>query len=179
MINYTTLENSIYTIVQPILNITTIFARQSDPAPSTLTDPYATILLNNLVQVGRERLGETTGAGLTPVSEDYVLTIDFQVYGPGARTKAQALRSAFNRPTVSLSFLAVGLAIVEQPVVLDIPTIRNTSWEESALVTVTFHLADTNNDDTGFIETVEDMVGNYLDAAGNTVLQTTTTIDAS
>ena len=142
-------------------------------------DPYGTILIGNLTQVGRERYGATDANGITPIGIDYRLTVDFQAYGPDARSKVQQLAAAFNYPSVGISFLEVGLAIVEQPRVLDIPKIRNTSWEESALVTATFHLADTNDDNTGAIEIVTDMEGNYLNPDGTTAVQITSTIDAS
>lgn len=170
MINYEAIEDAVYTIVAPILSPgPLIFARQADPAPNSSTEPYTTILLNNLVQVGREQVGRSDSNGMTPVKLDYRLVIDFQSYGEGARNQVAKLQAFFNRPSVVDQFLVAGLAMVRQPTVLDIPKVINTQWEEVALIAVTFHLSDVNDDDTSFIGSVVDLTGIIEDPAGNTV----------
>lgn len=180
MINYEAIEDAVYGVVEPILNPNpVIFSRQADPAPNSNTAPYTTILLNNLVQIGRESLGATDNTGMTPVKLDYQLVIDFQSYGTGARNEIAKLQSAFNKPTVVDQFLVAGLAMVRQPTVLDIPKVINTEWEEVALIAVTFHLADSNDDDTSFIDTVVDLTGDILDQTGAIAGTIQTTIDGS
>jgi hypothetical protein len=184
MISYTDIEDSVFDIVNPVINPTNvqdrvIFARQADPAPSSKTEAYTTILVKNLTQIAREIVGKTDDNGVTPITVDYQIQIDFQSYGPGARDIIAQLRFAFSTPSIVLQFLDSGLALVGHPVVVDIPKVINTQWEEVSLLSATFNLSDTNDDDTGLIETVEDLDGDILDCAGNVVRQIELTVDSS
>ena len=177
MIDYKAIEDSIYDIIEPILNPSPIImARQASPAPNSSALPYTTILVKNLTQIGREITGTTDINGDTNINTDLQVNVELQSYGLGARDDIQKLRAAFNASSVVEAFLRAGLAMVRHPVVVDIPKIINVEWEEVALLTVTFNLGDLNVDNTSFIATVLGFTGDIKDCAGTTVRTITTTI---
>ena len=180
MINYIALEDAIYTIVAAILTPNpVIIARQAAPAPNSSTLPYTILQVGNLTQKGREIIGTTGATGTAEVKADYQVSVEFQSYGTGSRDDMAKLEFAFNTPTTVESFLAAGLALVNHPILLDIPKVINTEWEETSLLTVTFNLADVNDSDTGFINKVTDLTGTINDVTGATARTTTNTIDGS
>ena len=177
MIDYTTLEDSVYTIIEAVLAPSpVIIARQPAPAPNADDAPYTTILLQNLTQLGREIIGNTNALGITEVKADYRLQIDFQSYGTGARNDIEKLRFSFNTPPIVEQFLAAGLALVGHPEVIDLPKVINADWEETAILTATFNLADNNDSDTSFIGTVSNIDGDINDCTGALVAEIDLTV---
>lgn len=150
MINYETIEDTIYDVVQPILNCTTIFDRPNAPRPAER--PYATINVNNIRQLGREESDAPDGTGTCNVWAHYSLDVEFTAFGTGAKNTINRLQFAFNKSSVVDALLAGELALVGHDNVLDLPQIRDTIWEENSRFNATFHVRIADTDEVGFIE---------------------------
>lgn len=150
MINYTTIEDTIYGVAQPVLACVAIFDRPNTPRPDTR--PYATINVNNIRQLGREESDAPNGSGICSVWAHYALDVEFTAFGSGAKNTINRLQFAFNKSSVVDAFLVGELALVGHDNVLDLPAIRDTIWEETSRFNATFHVRIADTDEVGFIE---------------------------
>jgi len=173
VIDFTEVENSIYRMVQPILNCPTIFAKQTSPRPTERT--YATIDVGNHKQLGRgESASPDDTTGLADVWAHYEVSVQFAAYGPEAKNAITKLQFAFNKDEVVDAFLAEGMAVVSHDDILDIPAIRDTIWEESSRFNATFHARIEDTDNVGVIAEVS--VDGELSGAVDDPLETSITI---
>jgi hypothetical protein len=152
MIDYDALAQSIYDVVQPILNCPTIISKQGKPRPAART--YGVIEIGNVNQLGFSELSEPDVDGIADTWQHSLLSVQFQAFGTGAKNAIQKLQHSFNKDSVVQSFLGIGLAVVDHSDILDIPAIRDTIWEESSRFTATFHVRIEDTDDVGVVETV-------------------------
>ena len=158
MINFTALEDAVYAIVQPILDVPTIFANQNAPRPPLGT--YAAIYFMDFEQMGTANWRQVDDAGTSAYVNQYALTVSFRVLRGDANETISTLQGSLSTDTVIDQFLAAGLSISTFFAVLETEVPQQTEWEQIAELQVVFfyHVAET--DDTGVIEHTN-LQGNY------------------
>lgn len=133
-----------------------IFAEPQPNAPRP-KPPFATMRqLGTLTRLGaydEERL--TTTAGQVKRIGQRRLTVDVNIHGTGAITRAQAAQDATERYDVREALDAAGLTVIDRGQLTNLTGILSTQFEERAQFEVIFGLAVETTETPGWIETVE------------------------
>ena len=158
MIDFTALEDATYQIVQPIVDVTTIFANQNAPRPPLGT--YVAIYFMDFEQIGATDWRQVDNAGTSAYVNQYALTVSFRALRGDANEVISKLQGSLSKDSVIDSFLAAGLSISTYFAVLETEVPQQTEWEQIAELQVVFfyHVAET--DDTSLIEHTT-LQGNY------------------
>lgn len=153
MIDYETLADDVYDVVQPIMACPTIISKQGKPRPNAR--PYAVIEVGAVEQMGGGEFDMPNSLGVNNVWSHNQINVQFTAFGPSSKSVIQKLHFALeNKDSVADAFLDKGMAIVTQSNILDIPAIRDTIWEESSRFDATFNVRVEDTDTVGVIEEV-------------------------
>ena len=151
MIDFVAFENAVYAIVQPILDVPTIFSNQNAPRPPE--GAYATIHFMDYEQIGMADFRFVDSAGVGSLVNQYAVTVSFRVLRGEANQIISKLQGALVTDTVIDQLLAAGLSISSSFVVLESEHPQQTEWEQiSELQAIFFSHALEVDPHTGVIE---------------------------
>jgi len=168
MLNIVTIEDAIYTWVNGVTGIQTIFAYPNAPRPST---SYALINFFNILPVGnKEQKGELLGDNTANIDRSDVsdISISINVYYSGAYQIATQLADSLFRVTVLEDLYAQGLGFKNAGVIQKIPEQIDKQWEERAQFDCSFYARTLDTENLNTIAKVQ--LTNEIDGTTTIIL---------
>ena len=174
MFNRTSVEDALYSVLQPVVGCEVIFVRPNAPRPTSRD--YVTIGIGEVRQKGREEIASPNGQGVASMWAHYSVSVEFTGFGPSSKDTITALQFALGKDSVIDDLWLLDIAVVSHDdSLLDIPVFRDTIWEESSRFNATFHVRVTDSDTVGFIEQVT-VDGELSGGVVNDPIETSVTI---
>ena len=155
MLNIVTIEDAIYTWVNGVTGIQTIFAYPNAPRPLT---SYALINFFSILPVGnKEQKGELLGDNTVDIDRSSVsdISISINVYYSGAYQIASQLVDSLDRVTVLEDLYAQGLGYKNTTQAQKIPEEIDKRWEERAQFDCSFYARTLDTENLNTIAKVE------------------------
>ena len=148
-----TISADIYTLLQPIIGGTVIFADQNSPRPAL---PYSTIKLSGFRRVNKDHYSDPDNAGIQTVKGDREFTVSIQNYGTAdAETLLNDVAGKLQLTTNIDKFMAKKISCFNTGVVNDLSTvINNTMIESRASLDIFCRIKSSLTDNVGYIDTV-------------------------
>lgn len=153
MINFNTIDITIYDWVTTFTGITTIWMNDNGPKPNL---PFIALRRSTLVSVGQGYLSEPDNNGLSKISGDRNMTVNIQAYGSNAIGRLDELYNIrLDNNSQELLYLG-GLALIDLLAITDLTGLNDTEFEERAQMDLLFRLvSQRTNVPVGLIETIE------------------------
>ena len=150
------LRSALYGIIQPITGLTDQKVIWDYPggSPPQPTPPYITLGTALLVCTGREVLSALDINGIQTIKQDFKWVVRINCYGPDALGILHSLRFDFNKDTVICDLESAGFSFTKVTEERRAPHLKDTSWEERAMMDLHLAFTDSDTDDVGFIESV-------------------------
>lgn len=140
-------ENILYGWLYGIYGINTIFANQMGERPNNL---YATIDINNIIQIGENDSDELT----IGVLDEFTASIN--LYFSGALNSAKNIKIGIETLEVQEYLYENGIGFKTISDIRKIPTVIKSKWEERAQFDINFYVVSTlTYSDPGIIEKIE------------------------
>lgn len=173
------LEDQIHTILEPvIINTDPNAILIIEPNEGNTPDSFVSMKYERLVKNGLTDIGEVDSDGNVTVKAQYDITFKFTSFGDNAKNILADLNFALtDNIIIHESLVAINLFQFGSTIKTDVPNFRDTAWEESDQITVSFHYAHEEVVHVSLIEQVT-IDGIYKDITDVIVLQTTQTINA-
>lgn len=135
-----------------------IFADQASPRPQN--EPYATIRINNVVQIGYDEIREIDPTTkLATISGLRRATVFVEYFGTNALENIMKAYNSLERMSLSDTFSNAGFSYLEKSDVQNLTDVFETDFQPRASFDFFIGLAENIEDDLGVIETVE-LTGN-------------------
>jgi hypothetical protein len=134
------------------VGVPVIFYNENSPRPSL---PYVTLYLQSLVQIGSDYTAPPDNTGDAEMVGDREFTLQFQSYGGDPITLLENVRTSLQKQTVLDTLRANGIVFVNHFPINDITALLDTEFEARASMDILFRIAQTDEDVSGNIETVE------------------------
>lgn len=158
---YTAFLDNIYTWAAANSGILVIFADQDAPRPN---EPYITIKDLSTVMLGhRNYLAPDNITEERIVKYEDEITVSFQSYGNDTVNNLQLLKESLQIESVMYSLIDMNIAVRREEPIRNVSSLVDSVIEKHWSYEVTFGIANTINEETGIIETVEEITGTYDD----------------
>ena len=172
-INFETVKTNLYNwALANSPGCSVIFLNENAPRPS---QPYVTLLLSSLNQIGEDYTPEADLNGLVDMVGDREFTLQIQTYGGDCVTRLENLRNSLQMQTVLDTLRANGIVFVNHFGINNTTELLDSRFEKRAAMDVLFRMGQDYPDNLGLIETAE-IEEIYQDATGTVVYDHTTTI---
>ncbi len=150
--NISTLKSRLYTLLQPIMGGTMIWADQSAPRPQL---PYSTLRLGSITEVGMEHYSDVTDLGTQTVLGVRESVLNVQRFGADSVNAVQTFADKLRLHSNLDKFHAQEIACYDISPVTDVAQLLNgIAIEPRASVDLNIRFASDQTDDVGVIETV-------------------------
>lgn len=148
-----TIASDIYTLLQPIIGGSVIFADQNAPRPAL---PYTTLKLSGFRRVNKDHYGDPNNSGIQTVKGDREFTVNIQHYGTqDAESLLNDVAGKLQLTTNIDKFMAKKISCFNTGVVNDLSTvINNTMIESRASLDIFCRVKSNMTDNVGIIDTV-------------------------
>lgn len=178
-IDFKALEDSLQAILEPVvINTDPEAILIIEPNEGTAPASFASMKLHRLVKNGLTTVGDVDDNGDVPVTAQYDISFRFSSFGDNAKNILADLNFALTENIIiHESLTAINLFQFDSPIYTDVPIFRDTAWEESNQITVSFHYAHKELVHVSLIEQVT-LDGTYKDLTDTIILQTSQTINA-
>jgi len=171
-INFATVRTSLYdwAIANIPSGMPAIYLFNNSPRP---TVDYITLYISSVTQIGWDYVqGPTDISGISDQVGDREFTLQIQAYGGDPLTVLNNLRTSLQKQTVLDSLRANGIVFADWFPINDVTELIDSRFEQRASLDILFRMADTYDDLSGVIETVE-LQEVYLDATDSIVYDET------
>ena len=155
------LENAIRGLVQPRLNIVTIWAYQTTATGASVARPDTPHALLNLISDVAEGMPDglgdavlSDGEYLERLTEDRYARCSVKVFGSGAWDKLQDLRLYLQTATSRGLADTAGIGIAGIGDVTDLTALDGAGWEQVCTLDLVVHRREQLEVDEGYMETV-------------------------
>lgn len=151
-IPFASIKLAIYNVVRRELDVTTIWADQSEVRPER---PYASIrLTSGPIVVGSDE-GREPVSGQFTVEGLRQLVMSVQAFGDSAIERMSKLQTALSKDSVVEELDASGIAVYDVGAVQNLTALLENRFETRAQMDLSMYVTDAEVDDTGYIEDVE------------------------
>lgn len=150
--NVSTLKTRLYTLIQPILGGTVIWADQTGPRPAL---PYSTMRLGVITTVGEPNYSDVDNAGVQTVITARESVLNINRFGVDSVATIETLSDKLLLNSNLDKFSVLEVAIFDMSAVTDIAQLLNgIAIEPRASVDVSIRWQSNQLDTVGIIETV-------------------------
>ena len=148
-----TIASDIYTLLQPIIGGSVIFADQNAPRPAL---PYTTLKLSGFRRINKDHYSDPNNSGIQTVKGDREFTVNIQHYGTqDAESLLNDVAGKLQLTTNIDKFMAKKISCFNTGVVNDLSTvINNTTIESRASLDIFCRIKSSMTDNVGYIDTV-------------------------
>ena len=148
-----TIASDIYTLLQPIIGGSVIFADQNAPRPAL---PYTTLKLSGFRRINKDHYSDPNNSGIQTVKGDREFTVNIQHYGTqDAESLLNDVAGKLQLTTNIDKFMAKKISCFNTGVVNDLSTvINNTMIESRASLDIFCRVKSSMTDNVGIIDTV-------------------------
>ena len=162
-VKFETVRDALYDWAHDVINdndIPIIFMRPNERRPSNFEDPQVTpemITLNftgPLNKIGSDSLQFNSGTTYDIVGQR-TANISVMSYGPNAEQLMISLQNSLEKPTVLAGLRANGIAIWNEPNILDLSAELDAGFENRAGMDLLLGIGSSIVDDVGIIESIE------------------------
>lgn len=172
-LNFETIKTNLYNwALANCTGCSVVFLNENAPRPA---QPYATLFLSSLNQVGEDYTPMADSNGLVGMVGDREFTLQIQAYGGDCITRLENLRSSLQMQTVLDGLRANGIVFVHHFGINDTTELLDSRFEKRAAMDVLFRMGQDYQDNLGLIESVE-IEEVYQDAGGSVVYDHTIAI---
>ena len=171
MINFTAIENALYTWAYGVTSIQTIFAHQS----GIFNRPSGQYILLNIISAVPRGMEEIQSSVLLPdntvdisYSNVYELLVSVNTYKANAFTLATILKDSLRRVTVHEPLYLAGIGYNRTSGIQDIPEELDKDWEQRAQFDVIFTVRSLDVENIETIKQIE--LTNLIDGTTTTIV---------
>jgi len=153
MIDFDVIDELIYDWVSTFSGITTIWADDNSPKPDL---PYISLRKGTVTPIGHGYISVPTSSGISKISGDRDMIVNFQAYGNNAFGKLENLWHVRLDPGSQELLYIGGLSLIELFALTNLTGLNDTLFEGRAQMDLLFRfVSQRTNIDVGLIETVE------------------------
>lgn len=158
---YTEFLDNIYTWAAANSGILVIFADQNAPRPN---EPYITIKDLSVNMLGhRNYLAPDNTTEERIVKYEDEIPVSFQSYGNNTINNLQLLKESLQRESVMYDLINMNIAVRREESIRNVSSLVDSTIEKHWSYEVTFGIANTFTENTGIIESTEEITGTYDD----------------
>lgn len=164
-----TIASDIYTLLQPIIGGSVIFADQNAPRPAL---PYTTLKLSGFRRINKDHYSDPNNSGIQTVKGDREFTVNIQHYGTqDAESLLNDVAGKLQLTTNIDKFMAKKISCFNTGVVNDLSTvINNTMIESRASLDIFCRVKSSMTDNVGIIDTVNIKASDNSSAGDYTIV---------
>ena len=152
-LNFETIKTNLYNwALANCPGCSVVFLNENAPRPA---QPYATLFLNSLNQVGEDYTPRADSHGFVDVVGDREFTLQIQTYGSDCITRLENLRSSLQMQTVLDGLRVNGIVFIHHFGINDTTELLDSRFEKRAAMDVIFRMGQDYPDNLGLIESVE------------------------
>lgn len=149
-----TIEDSLYTWASGQLpGVPILWYHQNMPRPKV---PYVAFHLKSIRAIGVDARLSPSHAGVMEIVGNRDFTLECQAIGNLGDEYLEKLIMSLEKPTVQAALRANDLAVVDRTPIMDIAELVDNRYEERNVVDLFFRFAQTDSDNPGVIEILND-----------------------